>query len=275
MSKYCLLFLMFLLGFAQKSTATPELRDYRFVEENIEVTVTIRYWDNLKELHYKALTKNLNEFTSALKAQGKLDKGKVKFEIMDAIWMDKSTSIQMYRHAKGYYCATNALLQPVTETYLRNIIRYFASENWKSFCYDNSKVSGKTALSIFNQILFNQNSTSISESPSPIIVKQLKHTNVTFSKGNLSCTWNGKNLGIPKYFLPFSHQGLDFLCTNNTIQVIKENETINSITLTHHEFTANQFYQSRCERFKKWVNFKSQWKCYVSYSIEDNKFYKL
>ena len=131
--------------------ATPELDQFSCQGKYITIDVEYRYEDNIQKLYYQSLTKNLDAFIEELKLQGKLNRGKIHFEIETGIWMDLVKGIEMYRYKNGYYCFINGLIQPITQEYLSKIILYFTEDYWESFCYNDSTMTPTVALKKFNK----------------------------------------------------------------------------------------------------------------------------
>ncbi len=65
-----------------KAYATPELDYHTCKGENITIDIIYRYKDDIKKLYFESLTKNLDAYIKDLKSNGKLNRGKIHFEIM-------------------------------------------------------------------------------------------------------------------------------------------------------------------------------------------------
>ena len=248
--------------------ATPELDDYSLQGKHISITITYRYDSSIERLYYKSLLENLDIFTDSLKQTGKLNRGKIHFGIMTGIWMDNADGVDMYRWKNGYYCWLNALHQPITQEYMTKIITYFASDNWESFCYDNTKINPVQALRIFNRII---DTISVSHRYDSRKVLELNNLAVYFQNGSLICKVGNKSYGEISRLLPFSAGSKYFITIGETIYVVENNSVINQIKLTKGDFG----YQCWEEVFPQWVNFRNNAGYFLSYSIEKNKFYKL
>lgn len=83
-------FLFVVLGLilSEGVKATPELEVYSFKGKHIDINIIYRYSNDIEKLYYKYLTENLDEYITAIKQNGKLDRGKINFQIMTAVWMD-------------------------------------------------------------------------------------------------------------------------------------------------------------------------------------------
>lgn len=255
-------------------SATPELDTYSFKGKNIETTIIYRYINDIEKLYYKTLTEDLDEYIGRLKLEGKLDRGKIHLEIMTAIWMNHANGVEMYRYNKGYYCFLNGLTQTINQNYLERIVDYFASDNWESFCYDNTKVTPEQAIHIFNKRL--------SESPTLSKLTKtkrqaLKLNNVTvyLEDDSLVCEGADLKLGAIKHLTPFSADSKDIVTTNNTIYVIENGKVINSIDLPEYNFSAGRYEHPWVEVYPLWINFENREGYFLSYSIKKNKFYKI
>lgn len=268
--RYFLLTLIILV--IGKLGATPELDYFTCNGVNLTIDVIYRYENDIQKLYYESLTKNLDDYIENLKSEGKLSRGKIHFEIMTGMWMEQSVGVKMYRHKNGYYCRLNGLIQPITQEYLTKIILYFTYDSWESFCYNDSLVSPKTALNIFNKRIDsitppgNYNSRKIME---------LNNISVYFQNDSLVCKSVTQNYGQIKYLLPFSVDSKDFMTCGETIFVIEKNELVNQIELTPMDFTGGSYEQCWIEIFPKWINFKNGNGYFLSYSLAENKFYKL
>jgi hypothetical protein len=268
--KYFLLILIILV--TGKLNATPESNYFTCKGKNLTIDVIYRYENDIQKLYYESLTKNLDNYIENLKSEGKLNRGKIHFEIMTGIWMDKSIGVEMYRYKNGYYCWLNGLIQPINQDYLTKIITYFTYDSWESFCYNDSIVLPKTALNIFNKRI--DSITPASNFNNRKIV-ELNYISVYFQNDSLICRNVNQNYGQIKYLLPFSKDSKDFITCGETIFVIENNELINKIELTQTDFTDGFYEQCWTEIFPKWINFKNGNGYFLSYSLVENKFYKL
>jgi len=268
MNKVKLILIILLLFAVRNMYATPELDEYSLQGKHITIRITYRYDSDVERLYYKSLLENLDSFIDKLKQTGKLNRGKIHFDIMTGIWMDNADGVEMYRWKNGYYCWLNALHQPITQDYMTRIITYFASNNWKSFCYDNAKINPKQALRIFNRII---DTISISHRYDGRKVLELNNLAVYFQNDSLICKVGNESYGKIDYLLPFSAGSKYFITVGVTIYVVENNSVINQIQLSSQDFSM----WSREEVFPKWVNFRNSLGHFLSYSIEKNKFYKL
>jgi len=248
--------------------ATPELDSYSIKGVHIELDVTYRYEKPVERLYYKSLIENLDNFIDSLKHTGKLNRGKIYFSIQTAIWMDGGTIVEMYRWKKGYYCWLNARIQPITQDYMTKIITYFVSDNWESFCYDNTKIEPDKALRFFNKRI---DTIDVAYQYVDKKVLEVNDLSVYFQNGYLICKSANKEYGKIDYFLPFSAGSRNFIAIGETIYVVENGSIINQIQLAKDDFS----YENWGEVFPKWINFRNNTGYFLSYSIEKNKFYKL
>lgn len=272
-SKFIFIILGLILSRGVK--ATPELDVYSFEGKHISVSVIYRYNNDIEKLYYKSLTENLNEYIAVLKQDGKLDRGKINFQIMTAAWMDHSIGVEMYRYKNGYYCFLNGLHQTINQDYLIKIINYFASDTWESFCYDETKITPQKALYIFNRRLEElPELTQLDIEERKIF--DLSNISLYFQNDSLICKNENLRLGKIEHILPFSAKSKDFITIGETIYVIENNKIINTIKLSASEFDAGRIYESPwIETFPKWVNFRNREGYFLSYSIDNNLFYRL
>lgn len=231
-----------------------------------------RYENTINKLYYKSLTDNLDEYIDCLKSNGKLSNGEICFEIMTGEWMDKSVGIKMYRYKDGYYCWLNGLLQPISQDYLKRIIRYFTMDSWESFCYNDHIVSPKLALKIFNERI---DTISIKTEYKCKKIIDLFNVSIYYQNDSLICKGINRNYGQVSHLLPFSNNSRDFIICGETIYVIEKNDVINKIELTQMDFTGGFYEQGSADIFPKWINFKTRDGYFLSYSMKENKFYKL
>ena len=268
MNKIKNILIILLLFVVKNLNATPELDTYSFRGIHIELDVIYRYENPVERLYYKSMIENLDNFIDSLKHIGKLNRGKIYLSIQTAIWMDGDTGIEMYRWEKGYYCWLNARIQSITQDYMTKIIAYFASDNWESFCYDNTKIKPDKALQIFNKRI---DTIDVSHQYADREVLKINDLSVCFQNGYLICKNANKEYGKIDYFLPFSSGLRNFIAIGETIYVVENGSIINQIQLTQGEFS----FESWGDVFPKWVNFRNNSGCFLSYSMEKNKFYKL
>ena len=261
-----------MIAISTRLSATPELQRYTYEREHLSIEIIYRYKNDIKKLYFESLTENLNDYLDILKSQGKLNRGKIHFEIMTAIWMDKSIGIEMYRYKSGYYCWLNGLVQPITQKYLTEIIDYFTSDTWESFCYNESLASPLQALTIFNKRIASKTPGKTFKSKK---VMELNYVSVHFQNDSLICKSLNRKYGQVKHLLPFSKNLRDFITCGETIYVIEKNEIINQIELTDLKFTGGFYEQCWVEVFPKWINFGNRDGFFLSYSTEENRFYKL
>lgn len=252
--------------------ATPELDQFSCQGKYITIDVEYRYEDNIQKLYYQSLTKNLDAFIEELKLQGKLNRGKIHFEIETAIWMDFVKGIEMYRYSNSYYCFINGLVQPITQDYLSKIILYFTKDLWESFSYKDSLITPSEALKIFNTRI---DSIDVFYKYKTMKIMDLNYVSVYYQNDSLICKSENENYGRIKYFVPFSVDSKDFVISGETLFVIEHNKIINKIELSSKDLTADSYEQCLIEKHKKWINFMNGVGYFLSYSIEENKFYKL
>jgi hypothetical protein len=232
------------------------------------MTITYRYFDPVEHLFFKSLTENLDSFADSLKQLGKLPRGKIYFRIQTAIWMGHDDGIEMYRWRNGYFCWINALHQSITQDYMARIITYFASDNWESFVYDNTRIAPDAALRIFNQRI---DTISVSHHFPDRKVVEINDLSVYFKNSSLIAKDAHREYGEIRHLLPFSAGSRNFITIGETIYVVENGEIINQIQLRGVNFG----FEPRTEIFPKWVNFSHRHGYFLSYSIEQNRFFRL
>jgi hypothetical protein len=264
--------LYFLIFFSQLSIgfSTPELSSWFYKKQNIEIEVVFRYKNQLKGMYYEALSVNLNNYVKYLKEKGELQRGKVYLEIMDAIWMDHATGIQMYRFKTGYYCFINALTQKIDENYLMKVIKYFTRDDWESFCYDYDKISPAKAQKIFNHRL---DDIEIDFKPEKLIIKRLNSVSFIYENGEMFCDAGEKKYNNISALEPFSINNRDLFVSNDIFYVIENGKII--CEFENYSSTTNAYYQEYFDIYEGWVNISEEGKYILSYSYKENKFYNL
>ena len=229
--------LLFTVG---KISATPELDVYTLQGKHITITVIFRYYCSIQRLFYKSLLENLDSFAETLKQKGKLERGKIHFEIMTGIWMHRYDGIEMYRHKEGYFCCLNGVVQPIKQDYLAKIISYFASDNWQSFVYDTEKLSPARALQIFNQRI---DTINITYQFYKKRILELNSVALYFEDGSLIAKNITKGAGSNRVYgnisniMPFSAGSLDFVTVGNTIYVVENGLVINQHSWQYYSVT--------------------------------------
>jgi hypothetical protein len=266
---YLLFVFIFLIDILK---ATPELDQFSCKGKYLTIDVEYRYYNDIQKLYYQSLTKNLDDFIGNLKSEGKLNGRKIHFEIETAIWMDMVKGIEMYRSKNEYYCFINGLIQPITQDYLSRIILYFTQDSWESFCYTDSLMNPSAAIKKFNkriETILVQNKYDSRK------ILELNDVSVFYQNDSLICKSENEYYGQIKYFVPFSVGNKDFVYSGDTLIVLEYGNVINKIVLSSNDWTANCYEQYLVEKYIKWVNFMNGVGYFLSYSIEDNKFYKL
>ena len=262
--------------------ATPDW-DPRTVSlrgRHIEFSITYRDFSGVDRLYHQALLENLDSFVDSLKQAGKLNRGKIHFQILKETWNQSiPAGVEMYRYKGGYYCLLNTYytskLTPVTQDYLTRLIAYFAADGWESFCsgiYDDEEAS-LAALKTFNRRI---EPIKVSHQyPARKVLEVNGDTAVYFQDDALVGRGADREYGKVKWLLPFSAGAKTFITAGETIYVVENGAVINRIELTEEDFGGWDGSEPRAEVFPKWVNFENSSGCFLSYSIEENKFYQV
>lgn len=262
--------ILLLLLTLKNANATPELDVFGFRGEHITMGVWFRFFDPVEYLFFKSLTENLDGFIDSLKQEGKLSRGKIDFSIQTAIWMGHDRGIEMYRWRGGYFCRINALHQPITQDYMARIIAYFASDDWESFVYDCTRIPPDVALRIFNQRI---DTITVSHYFPARRVMEVNDVAVYFKNGRLVAKDAHRVYGEIRRLLPFAAGERTFVTVGETIYVVESGEIINRIQVMGYAFSSTSM--PRAEVFPKWVNFSTRFDYFLSYSIEQNRFFRL
>jgi len=270
------------LAVGSAAWATPDWdpRDVSLRGRHIEFSITYRDFSDIDRLYHQSLLENLDGFIDSLKQAGKLSRGKIHFKILKETWNQSiPAGVEMSRSKNGYYCLLNTYYtskaEPVTQDYLTRIIAYFAADNWESFCsgiYDDEKASA-AALQAFNRRI-----APLKVSPRYPARKVLELDGglaVYFQDDALIGRSAGQEYGKIKWLLPFTAGSKSFITVGETIYVTENGTVINKIKLTEEDFGGWDGAAPRAEVFPKWVNFENSEGYFLSYSIEENKFYKV
>ena len=268
--KKTILFILILLGL--QLSATPELDSYSYNSPNLKLEIIYRYDNPLDRALYKAMAASLDSYIDSLKHKGYLQRGQLHFEIMTAQWMDSTKGVEMYRYPNGYYCYLNGLKQEISLSYLQSIVLYFGSEQWSSFCYDELKLKPSLALQLFNQNLLPVDSMP---QTSAYNLEQIGALRLYFKEDALYASLSNEEIGKLHYLLPFEAQGLIFISQADGIKVYKEGRLLQEMTWKPEGLAKPNHEALRVELFPKWINIASRDVYLFSYSIEDNRFYKL
>ena len=280
------------LLFASKNVnATPDWdpRDISLSGKYIKISITYKDYSGVDSLYYKSLLENLDNFINSLKQKGKLSRGKIHFNILKETWHQYAyAAVSMSMDEKGYHCALNSFYQNITQDYLTKLIAYFASYNWEPFCpedtenyinmyYEDVKQIQNSAINVLNR--------KIDPIKDPIKIlhkyvprKVLDAGNgiaVYFQNDSLICKGKNKVYGKIKYLLPFSVGSKSFITIGETIYVVEKGNVINQIQLTVEDFGGWDNSDPSKEVFPEYVNFINSSGHFLSYSIAENKFYKI
>jgi len=267
-----LTFFYFLL-LAGTLSATPELKSYILQAEHVSIEVVYRYDNDIEKRYYQSVLDNLNGYAGELRAKGQLFRGKVRFKIMTAIWMEEATGVRMFRYKNGYYCFLNGLLQACNQAYLGKIITYFADdERWESFCYRDSLLSPSKALHIFNEKIEGYTSPTHFRSQK---LTQLNNLTLYFRENALMADSPKHSYGEINHFIPFSIGSKDVMAIENIIYIIENNTIINQFDLSQASFAEVSTQRFFIEKHPKWINFHNYDTYFLSYSATNNKFYFL
>jgi len=259
------------------ATASPELSDTSFIGKHIEISITYRYGNEVRDLYYESLLKNLDDLADSLKQTGRLSRGKVYFDIVLEGW---TFGVRMYRYRNGYYCLLNEGDTDIniTQDYMTKIITYFASDNWESFWYDDKKDfpdEGTRILGRKMARIFNRRIDTVTISHKYAARKVLDAGNgaeVYFQNDSLICKDADKVYGKISYMLPFSIGSKTFINIGRTVYVVENGTVINQVQTAETDFL---FSGGSVYVFPKWINFRDYNGCFLSYSREKNKFYKI
>ncbi len=223
------------VGAVKSVNATTGPYDFSWRGKNVDISIIQNETPSpISDLYYKSLLENLDDFADKLRQDGKLGKGKVRFDIYNCTW-DVKTGVKMYKYNDVYYCLLNGVEQSITQDYLTKIIAYFASDKWESFTYDETKIEDPTvAIKMFNRKL-----EPIKVSQKYAGRKVLDAGNgiaVYFEKESLVCKGANKAYGVINHWIPFSAGSKTFITVGDTIFVIEKGAVANRYNLTEDDF---------------------------------------
>jgi hypothetical protein len=213
--------------------ATPYWEDCTrlFRGKHVQISRTSLTSSEVRDAYYNFLIKNLDDFVDSLKRTGKLPRRKVSFGILEGWWYNNAPgySVDMYRYKDGYYC----WLSDISQDYLTKIITYFASDNWESFTYNQSKVDPNTALKNFNRRI---DTITVTHKYPPRKAKDVNgDITVYFQDGELICKDANRVYGKIKEVFPFSIGSKTLISTEDTTYVVEDGAVVNQFkgTICH------------------------------------------
>jgi hypothetical protein len=255
--------------------STPELTSRFFNYRHLKFELIIRHENDAENLYYKGVSEILSSFIDSLISAGKLQDKKFEISVTTAVWMDQSPGVIMYKSPYSYYCSLNGLVQKINLSYLLNIINYFTTAQWESFYYDTKTLPPKTAVNIFNRKL----------PPTPAYIKHIVQTqktvvdsklyDIVLKNDSLFVFVNGRKHCRLSNPLPVEIKDRVIIANGNKFEVISGGQIIGEITLTKSHITDGMYEQPFAKAQDKWVNYNNINYCFLSYSYDRNKFYKL
>jgi len=274
MFRACLLSSVLIAAAVKSVNATTGPYTFSWRGKNVDISIIQNNTPSpISDLYYKSLLGNLDDFADELRQNGKLGKGKVRFDIYNCTW-DVKTGVKTYKYNDVHYCLLNGVEQVITQDYLTKIIAYFASDKWESFTYDETKIVDPVeAIKMFNRKL---DPIKVSRVHAP--KKVLDAGNgiaVYFEKENLICKGANKVYGVINHWLPFSAGSKSFITVGDTIFVIEKGAAVNRYNLTENDFGDGDDLMPppSKEVSSGEVKFNYFGSCILSYSIKTNKFY--
>jgi len=215
---------MLILATVWSVWATPEWEDctHLFSGKHIQISRTSLDYSEVRDEYYRFLVKNLDDFADSLKRVGKLPRGKVYIGTLDSWWYNSGTgySVDMHRSKDGYHC----WLRDISQDYLTKVIAYFASDNWKSFSYDPSKVDHNRAVEIFNRRI--DTITVTYKYPPKEVMGVGNGIVVYFQDDDFICKIGDKVYRNIMGEFPFSIGSTTFIGTRDTVYVVEDGAEI-------------------------------------------------
>jgi uncharacterized protein (TIGR02145 family) len=262
------------VGAVNSANATTGPHTFSWRGKNVDISIIQNNAPSpISDLYYKSLLGNLDDFADELRQNGKLGKGKVRFDIYNCTW-DVKTGVKMYKYNDVCYCLLNGVEQTITQSYLTKIIAYFASDKWESFTYDETKIEDPVeAIKMFNRKLEPIKVSRVYASKKVLDIGN--GIAVYFEKENLICKGANKAYGTIKHWFPFSAGSKTFITVEDTINVIEKGAIVNRYELTEDDFGDGDELMPPPSKdvHSEWVNFNYYGDCILSYSIKKNKFY--
>ena len=247
---------------------------YNYIHRNLNFSIcyNLTSYDPVEYLYYKGLSTLLEEYIFEVVRKGRVDNR--KFEIQAGCTLfGGHPSIEISRNKKGFFAFIHG---DINLYQLVRVVNYFASKNWKSFCYDVENVDPKVALKTFNKILdkyVGNPQLDFFENKS-IQVWAAGGLQIVYKPDGLFYKFNDKDLKIkPSNPLPAKLKNRYFIVKNQKIQVIEEDKIILEYKIP--DFDEIMPFSYRMKSYRKWLDVYYEQKPILSYSYEKNRFYKI
>lgn len=269
-------FATIILFFLFSNTALSTQRayhNYLYRHSNFSFCFNGHYpFDSIEYLYYKGLSSTLNEYIISRVNNGSLKNRKFEIKTGCEIF-GGHPSIEVSRNKRGYFVfihgSTN-LFQMV------EIINYFSSNAWKSFCYNVEKTDPVIALSTFNTIL-----GSVIEDPDLRLfdhkektVWELDSLKMIYRMDKLFYELGGMTLNFqPSPPLPAKLKDRYFFVNNGHIQVFEKGTIILEQMIPDYDNTEPLLYTM--EAYRKWLNIFYDGHPIFSYAYHNNRFFKI
>ena len=256
--------------------STPELSSKYYNYKHLRFELIIRYEYDTETLYYKGVSEVLSNYIDSLIASGKLEDKIFEIKVITANWMEHSTGVEMYKSKYSYYCWLNGLVQKIDLSYLLNIVTYFSQDTWESFCYDNKAIRPGDAVNIFNQKLPLLNSFAKDSILSQkVTVKTAEYYEIVFENDSLYVYLNEIKYCKLSNPLPTVIYDRVIIANDSIFQVFYKDSCINQIDIKKYDISGGFYEQPFSKTVNKWVNYYNNDYCFLSYSYDENKFYKL
>lgn len=265
--------IFYLLSFIKSVDATPEIDVISFNYEFVSVNLHYRYENQIQFLLFKSIGQELNSYLASI--ENKLIKN-ITFDIMIAEWTEEFKSIELYRYKHNRYnCFINSHYQEINFQYLAMIVNYCMSEEWKSFCYNEEKITQKKAIQVFNNRIRNTYE-SLDYKRISIIAWELDECAILFENDTLNVYLNDNKLFLANTVLPAKIQDRFIFINSNRFIVYENNQIVLNKAVTDEQLTYDGHSDyPEMQIFKKWININNGIGNSLSYSYEKNKLYLL
>jgi hypothetical protein len=225
-------------------------------------------------LHYKGMTKVLNDFVVDL-----IDKGKLKNKKFEISAGGKdfggTPSIEVSQNESSYFVIIHG---EFTLKRMVRIIYYFASPDWNSFCTDRKEISAeynKQLSKTFDRILDahvkdTDMSFFVDKEVEVLTIDSLK---IKYAADSLFYELNGLRLKErPDNPIPIKLKNRFFITNNDIIVVYENGKPISSSKIPHCLDCVHSLYW---QPGSEWLNLLNDGKYLLSYSYKKNKFFNV
>ena len=269
----CLFTTIIIFAFSLNAGAT-ERAFHNYVHSNLNFSFCyeLTSYDPEERLYYRGLSALLNEYIRQKTANGGLDNR--KFEIQaGCTTFGIHPAVEVSRSKRGYYVFIHG---DIIFKRLVRIVDYFASKDWRSFCYDYESVKPEVAVKLFDaqvdEVLGAFEPGSIENKS--IGVWELGGLHIMYRPDELYYQFNGSPSSFRQaHTLPVKLDDRYFYVTDGAIQVIEEGRVVLEQLIPDYDDIMPYLYSMKS--YRKWVNVYYREDPILSYSYEANRFFSI